>query len=66
MEKHPRIGNGKVCYIEIPAQDVDISAAFYESVFGWKIRTRSNGSTAFDDGVGEVPLIRIGIGDDCR
>src|SRR6476661_2862673 len=54
MEKHPTIGNGKVCYIEIPAQNVDISAAFYESVFGWKIRTRSNGSTAFDDGVGEV------------
>jgi predicted enzyme related to lactoylglutathione lyase len=43
--------NGKVCYLEIPAADVTRSAEFYRAVFGWQIRTRSNGSTAFDDGV---------------
>lgn len=50
----PTIGNGKICYVEIPALDVGRSAAFYTAVFGWKVRTRGDGSTAFDDGVGEV------------
>ena len=53
-QKTPTMGNGKVCYIEIPATDIKTSASFYQSVFGWNIRTRGNGSVAFDDGVGEV------------
>lgn len=48
------MSNGKICYIEMPTTDIARSAAFYNSVFGWKIRTRGDGSTAFDDGVGEV------------
>jgi len=35
---HPTFGNGKICYIEIPAIDIALSAAFYEKVFGWRIR----------------------------
>jgi predicted enzyme related to lactoylglutathione lyase len=50
----PTLGNGKICYVEIPASDVQRSAEFYEKVFGWRIRKRGDGSTAFDDGVGEV------------
>lgn len=50
----PTCGNGKICYVEIPAIDVTRSATFYEAVFGWGIRKRGDGSTAFDDGVGEV------------
>ena len=50
----PTTGNGKICYIEIPAVDIMQSADFYQRAFGWQIRRRSNGSTAFDDGVGEV------------
>lgn len=50
----PTIGNGKICYIELPAADVARSADFYKKVFGWNIRKRGNGATAFDDGVGEV------------
>ena len=50
----PTLSNGKICYLEIPAIDVRKSVAFYESVFGWHIRRRGDGSTAFDDGVGEV------------
>ena len=50
----PTIGNGKICYVEIPALDVARSAAFYAGAFGWKIRKRGDGATAFDDGVGEV------------
>jgi len=50
----PTIGNGKICYLEIPATDVARSIDFYRSVFGWSIRRRGDGTTAFDDGVGEV------------
>ncbi len=50
----PTIGNGKICYLEIPALDVTRSAEFYQRVFGWNVRRRGNGSVAFDDGVGEV------------
>ena len=46
--------HGKICYIEIPAVDLEKSAAFYESVFGWKLRKRGDGRTAFDDGIGGV------------
>jgi predicted enzyme related to lactoylglutathione lyase len=53
-EKHPTLASGKVCYIEIPAIDINTSAGFYKEVFGWNIRQRGDGSTAFDDGVGEV------------
>jgi uncharacterized protein len=66
----PTLGNGKVCYIEIPATDIDASAHFYHNVFGWHLRTRGDGSVAFDDGVGEVsgtwvrgrkPMTEVGL-----
>jgi predicted enzyme related to lactoylglutathione lyase len=50
----PTLGNGKICYIEMPAGDAQRSADFYEKVFGWKIRKRGDGAIAFDDGVGQV------------
>ena len=50
----PTLGNGKICYIEMPASDIQRSAEFYEKVFGWRIRRRGDGSVAFDDGVEEV------------
>jgi predicted enzyme related to lactoylglutathione lyase len=50
----PVSANGKVCYLELPAIDVERSAGFYRDVFGWKIRRRGDGSTAFDDTTGEV------------
>jgi uncharacterized protein len=46
--------HGKICYLQIPATDVERSAAFYQQVFGWNIRRRDDGATAFDDGLGEV------------
>ncbi len=52
--RHPTLANGKVCYIEIPALDINRSATFYKEVFGWQTRQRSDGSVAFDDTVGEV------------
>jgi predicted enzyme related to lactoylglutathione lyase len=50
----PHFANGKICYIEIPALDVEASSRFYAAVFGWQMRRRDDGSTAFDDGVDEV------------
>jgi predicted enzyme related to lactoylglutathione lyase len=52
--QHPTLGNGKVCYLEIPAIDINQSSSFYRNVFGWQIRTRGDGNVAFDDAVGEV------------
>jgi predicted enzyme related to lactoylglutathione lyase len=46
--------NGKVCYVEIPAIDIDASASFYKKVFGWQTRQRGDGSIAFDDTAGGV------------
>jgi len=52
--ERPTLGNGKVCYLELPANDIARSAAFYEAVFGWNIRRRGDGAVAFAVGVGEV------------
>lgn len=69
-QQHPTFGNGKICYIELPAKNINDSSSFYRNVFGWHIRTRTNGSIAFDDSVGEVsgsfrtdrePFTQLGI-----
>ncbi len=66
----PTLGNGKICYIEIPSDDIDASVAFYQNVFGWNVRSRGDGSRAFDDGVGQVsgtwrlgrpPMTEVGL-----
>ena len=46
--------DGEVRYLQIPATDVEVSAGFYETVFGWGIRTNANGERAFDDAGGNV------------
>ncbi len=50
----PNYRTGKICYVEIPAADVDVSATFYRTVFGWSVRERGDGSMAFDDTTGTV------------
>ena len=50
----PASANGKICYIEIPAVDVQRSAEFYAKLFGWRLRQRGDGHTAFDDTTGQV------------
>ena len=50
----PSPTNGKICYVEIPATDAARSAEFYREVFGWRIRRRGDGATAFDDITGQV------------
>lgn len=50
----PTLANGKICYLQIPATDIERSSEFYAKVFGWRIRQRGDGSTAFDDTTGQV------------
>jgi uncharacterized protein len=50
----PTPANGKICYVELPAEDVEASAAFYAGVVGWRTRRRGDGHLAFDDAIGEV------------
>ena len=48
------LANGKICYIEMPSTDVVRSADFYRKVFGWNVRQRGDGHSAFDDTTGQV------------
>ena len=41
--------HGKICYLEIPANQAADAANFYSSIFGWKVRERGDGNLAFDD-----------------
>ena len=50
----PSYRSGKICYIEIPSRDIAESSRFYQQVFAWHIRERNDGSTSFDDTVGQV------------
>jgi predicted enzyme related to lactoylglutathione lyase len=50
----PTYANGKICYIEIPATDIERLADFYTKVFGWTTRKRGDGHLAFDDTTGQV------------
>lgn len=54
MANEPTYGNGKICYVEIPANDIAKSSTFFQKVFGWHIRSDNSGNTSFDDGVGQV------------
>lgn len=54
QNNEPTYGNGKICYVEIPADNIEVSSAFYHQVFGWEIRKDNHGNASFDDGVGQV------------
>lgn len=50
----PKLVNGQVGYLEIPAIDIQRSADFYVKAFGWRITKRQDGSTAFEDPTGSL------------
>ncbi len=50
----PTFAPGKISYLQLPAVDVEESAAFYTAVLGWRLRREEGGTVSFDDGVGEV------------
>jgi predicted enzyme related to lactoylglutathione lyase len=53
-QSEPTFGNGKICYLEIPAMDTQQSASFYKTVFGWDLRQDNYGNVAFNDGVNQI------------
>jgi uncharacterized protein len=70
VQKQPNYANGKICYVEIPAANIDRSVSFYKEAFGWKTRRRGDGTIAFDDATGEVsgtwvtgrkPMAEVGL-----
>ena len=40
----PTLKHGKICHVELPAVDLEVSASFYERVFGWRPRRHSRDS----------------------
>lgn len=42
----PGLAHGQLCYLQIPALDVTISARFYETVFGWQVEPPQSGFEA--------------------
>ncbi|HEX7662125.1 MAG TPA: VOC family protein [Pseudonocardiaceae bacterium] len=48
------MSHGRLRYMEIPAIDVEESAAFYEAVFGWKIRRETPSQPYFTDPSGQL------------
>lgn len=50
----PVFAHGKICYVELPALDVEKAAAFYQKIFNWEIRSDKQGNTNFDDSTGGV------------
>jgi predicted enzyme related to lactoylglutathione lyase len=53
-EEHPVFRVGGISYLRVPAPDPPRVAAFYEAVFGWRLRTSTGGDPAFEDGTGHV------------
>lgn len=48
------MSRAEIRYLQVPAADVGASASFYERALGWTVRTRGDGSTAFDDTTAEL------------
>ena len=48
------MAEGEIRYVQIRAADVEASARFYETVFGWRTRTNSAGELSFDDTSGRI------------
>jgi predicted enzyme related to lactoylglutathione lyase len=51
--EHKVFRPGGISYMRIPAEDPRRTAAFYEAVFGWKLRSESD-EPSFEDGTGHV------------
>lgn len=52
--ENPLARHGHVSYLEIPALDIEQSAAFYETVFGWKVDRHDGGRASFEEPGGDM------------
>jgi len=53
-ERRHLFGHGRLSYIQIPASNVQRSAQFYASVFGWIVRGGSDDHLSFTDATGDM------------
>jgi predicted enzyme related to lactoylglutathione lyase len=53
LREHP-FAHGRLAYLQIPALDVNESAAFYKEIFGWQIRGGSPTHLSFTDASGNA------------
>ena len=51
--EHP-FGHGRLAYVQIPALDVNGSAAFYKDIFNWQVRGGSAAHLSFTDATDNV------------
>jgi len=51
--EHP-FGHGRLAYVQIPALDVNVSAAFYRDIFGWQVRPGAAAHLSFTDATGDI------------
>ena len=54
MTRDHFFGHGRLAYVQIPALDVNASAAFYKDIFGWQVRPGSAAHLSFTDATGDV------------
>ena len=54
MQNQHLFGHGRLSYVQIPALDIGASAAFYEKVFGWKLRGGGADHFSFTDATGDM------------
>lgn len=54
MTRDHFFGHGRLAYVQIPAVDVHVSAAFYKVIFGWQIRGGSPAHLSFTDATGDI------------
>ena len=51
---NPLAVHGHIAYVEIPSTDLESSARFYETIFGWNVRRKSAKNVSFDDPTGNL------------
>ena len=51
--QHP-FAHGRLAYVQSPALDVNVSAAFYRDMFAWQIRAGSPAHLSFMDANGDI------------
>ena len=51
---NPLAVHGHIAYMEIPSTDLEASARFYETIFGWNVRRKSAKNVSFDDPAGNL------------
>jgi len=54
LTREHAFGHGRLAYVQIPALDVHVSAAFYKDIFGWQIRGGSAAHLSFTDATGDI------------